>query len=115
MTITNLAEGMIMKRNGFGHNLRPLGSVMRWMTYPAQAYSYLRRGDLTIQSADREEKTIHAGRVALQPRAAWYDGRNEEQCPFRCLAVFFGAKSIPDILTLRAARRLLSELNSVYC
>jgi len=76
----------------------PPGGVTRWMTHPVPAYVYVLQGDLTVQLMDGREKTVHQGQVALQPRAVWHRGRNEGQSPLRFLAVFVGAKGVPDIL-----------------
>ena len=76
----------------------PPGGVSRWMTHPVPAYVYVLQGALTVQFMDGKEKTVHEGQVLLQPRAVWHRGRNEGSSTLRFLAVFFGAKDVPDIL-----------------
>jgi quercetin dioxygenase-like cupin family protein len=76
----------------------PPGTVTPWMTHPVPAYLYVLEGTLTVELIDGTRQTFDAGHSLLQSRTTWHRGRNEGTTPMRFLAVFVGAKGVPEIL-----------------
>jgi quercetin dioxygenase-like cupin family protein len=76
----------------------PPGATTRWMTHPTQGYIYVLEGALTVEFADGPQKTFKSGQAFLQTRTKWHRGRNDGNGPVRFLAVFFGAKGVPNVL-----------------
>jgi quercetin dioxygenase-like cupin family protein len=76
----------------------PPGTTTQWMTHPNQGYIYVLEGTLTVEFADGPQKTFKSGQAFLQTRTKWHRGRNEGNGPVRFLAVFFGAKDVPNVL-----------------
>jgi quercetin dioxygenase-like cupin family protein len=76
----------------------PPGGVTEWMTHPVPAYLYVLEGALTVELTDGTRHEFHAGHSFLQSRATWHRGRNEGETPMRFLAIFIGAKDVPDVL-----------------
>jgi quercetin dioxygenase-like cupin family protein len=76
----------------------PPGGVTEWMTHPVPAYLYVLDGTLTVELIDGTRRTFNAGQSFLQCHTTWHRGRNEGTTPIRFLAVFIGAKGVPDIL-----------------
>jgi quercetin dioxygenase-like cupin family protein len=76
----------------------PPGGVTPWMTHPVPAYLYVLEGTLTVELVDGTRHQFEAGQSILQSRTTWHRGRNEGNMPMRFLAVFIGAKGVPDIL-----------------
>jgi quercetin dioxygenase-like cupin family protein len=76
----------------------PPGGVTEWMTHPVPAYLYVLEGTLTVELADGSRRTFDAGQSFLQCHTTWHRGRNEGTTTMRFLAVFVGAKGVPDIL-----------------
>jgi quercetin dioxygenase-like cupin family protein len=76
----------------------PPGGVTSWMTHPVPAYLYVLEGTLTVEFADGTRHRFDAGQDLLQCHTTWHRGRNEGTTPMRFLAVFMGAKGVPEIL-----------------
>jgi quercetin dioxygenase-like cupin family protein len=76
----------------------PPGSVSQWMTHPAPAYVYVLEGTLLVEFEDGSHQSFHAGQAFLQCRSKWHRGRNDGPRTMRFLAVFFGAKGVPNVL-----------------
>lgn len=76
----------------------PPGGVTGWMTHPVPAYLYVLEGTLTVELVDGTRRTFEAGQNLLQCHTTWHRGRNEGTTPMRFLAVFVGAKGVPEIL-----------------
>ena len=76
----------------------PPGATTRWMTHPNQAYIYVLEGTLIVEFADGPQKTFKSGQAFLQTRTKWHRGRNDGDGPVRFLAVFWGAKDVPNVL-----------------
>jgi quercetin dioxygenase-like cupin family protein len=76
----------------------PPGGVTPWMTHPVPAYLYVLEGTLTVELEDGTRHTFETGQSFLQCRTTWHRGRNEGTKPMRFLAVFIGAKNVPEIL-----------------
>jgi quercetin dioxygenase-like cupin family protein len=76
----------------------PPGGVTEWMTHPVPAYLYVLEGTLTVEIVDGTSHKFDAGQGFLQCHTAWHRGRNEGKTPMRFLAVFVGAKGVPEIL-----------------
>jgi quercetin dioxygenase-like cupin family protein len=76
----------------------PPGGVTPWMTHPVPAYLYVLEGTLIVEFEDGTRHTFDAGQSFLQCRTTWHRGRNEGTKPMRFLAVFVGAKGVPEIL-----------------
>lgn len=74
------------------------GGITEWMTHPVPAYLYVLEGTLTVEFADGTRHEFKAGESFLQCRTTWHRGRNEGTVPMRFLAVFVGAKDVPEIL-----------------
>jgi quercetin dioxygenase-like cupin family protein len=74
------------------------GAVTEWMTHPVPAYLYVLEGTLTVELVDGTRQKFDAGQSFLQCHTTWHRGRNEGTTPVRFLAVFIGAKGVPDIL-----------------
>jgi quercetin dioxygenase-like cupin family protein len=74
------------------------GAVTQWMTHPVPAYLYVLEGTLTVELVDGSRQKFDAGQSFLQCHTTWHRGRNEGTVPVRFLAVFVGAKGVPDIL-----------------
>jgi len=76
----------------------PAGAVSQWMTHPVPAYVYVLEGTLTVEFEDGLRKSFHAGQAFLQCRSKWHRGRNDTSQTMRFLAVFVGAKGVPNVL-----------------
>ena len=76
----------------------PPGGVTEWMTHPVPAYLYVLEGTLTVELVDGTRRTFEAGQNLLQCRTTWHRGRNEGATTMRFLAVFVGAKGVPEVL-----------------
>jgi quercetin dioxygenase-like cupin family protein len=76
----------------------PPGGVTEWMTHPVPAYLYVLEGSLTVELEDGTRQRFDAGQSFLQCHTTWHRGRNEGSTPMRFLAVFIGAKGVPEIL-----------------
>jgi quercetin dioxygenase-like cupin family protein len=75
------------------------GATTQWMTHPVPAYLYVLEGTLTVEFAqDGSRKEFKAGQAFLQARTKWHRGRNDGKVPVRFLAVFCGAKDVPNVL-----------------
>jgi quercetin dioxygenase-like cupin family protein len=75
------------------------GAITQWMTHPVPAYLYVLEGTLTVEFADDgSRKEFKAGQAFLQARTKWHRGRNDGKVPVRFLAVFCGAKDVPNVL-----------------
>jgi quercetin dioxygenase-like cupin family protein len=75
------------------------GATTQWMTHPVPAYLYVLEGTLTVEFAeDGSRKSFGAGKAFLQARSQWHRGRNDGSEPVRFLAVFAGAKDVPNVL-----------------
>jgi quercetin dioxygenase-like cupin family protein len=76
----------------------PPGGVTSWMIHPVPAYLYVLEGTLTVELIDGTRHTFDAGRGLLQCRTTWHRGRNEGTTQMRFLAVFIGAKGVPEVV-----------------
>lgn len=77
----------------------PPGGKTEWMTHPVPAYVYILEGELTVEfAADASCQKFKAGEGFIQARSAWHRGRNDGQTEMRFLAVFSGAKEVPNVL-----------------
>jgi quercetin dioxygenase-like cupin family protein len=76
----------------------PPGGVTEWMTHPVPAYLYVLEGTLTVELVDGTRHKFDAGQSFLQCHTTWHRGRNEGTTPTRFLAVFIGAKGVPEIV-----------------
>ena len=72
------------------------GATTHWMTHPAPIY--VLEGALTVEFAEGAPRDFRAGQGFLQSRTKWHRGRNDGPGPARFLAVFFGAKDVPNVL-----------------
>jgi quercetin dioxygenase-like cupin family protein len=82
----------------------PAGTTTEWMTHPVQGYVYILEGTLTVEFADGARLEFKAGQGFPQARSKWHRGRNDGKGVVRFLAVFFGAKDVPNILHPPKAR-----------
>lgn len=77
----------------------PPGRVSEWMVHPVQSFLYVLEGVVTVEFAeDGARHTFNAGQGFLQTRAHWHRGRNDGDVPARFVAVFIGAKGVPEML-----------------
>jgi quercetin dioxygenase-like cupin family protein len=76
----------------------PPGGVTEWMTHPVPAYLYVLEGTLTVELVDGTRHKFDAGQNILQCHTTWHRGRNEGTTPMRFLAVFIGAKGVPEVV-----------------
>jgi quercetin dioxygenase-like cupin family protein len=76
----------------------PPGGVTPWMMHPVPAYLYVLEGTLTVELIDGTRHEFEAGQSFLQCHTTWHRGRNEGTTPMRFLAVFIGAKGVPDVV-----------------
>ena len=75
------------------------GTVTDWMVHPVQGFLYMLEGVLTVEFAeDGARQTFKVGEGFLQTRAHWHRGRNDGDTPARFVAVFIGAKGVPEML-----------------
>jgi quercetin dioxygenase-like cupin family protein len=75
------------------------GATTQWMTHPVPGYIYVLDGTLTVEfAADGSRKDFKAGQAFLQARTKCHRGRNDGKVPVRFLAVFCGAKDVPNVL-----------------
>jgi len=74
------------------------GAKTDWMIHPAQAYLYVLEGTLTVELAEGSHREFSAGEAFLQTRTKWHRGRNRGSAPVRFLAVFLGAREVPNVL-----------------
>jgi len=74
-------------------------ATTQWMIHPVPAYLYVLEGILTVEFAeDGSRQSFSAGKAFLQARSQWHRGRNDGTEPVRFLAVFAGAKDVPNVL-----------------
>jgi quercetin dioxygenase-like cupin family protein len=76
----------------------PPGAVSQWMIHPAPVYVYVLEGTLIVGFEDGTLQSFHAGQGFLQCRSKWHRGRNDGSQTMRFLAVFFGAKGVPNVV-----------------
>ncbi len=76
----------------------PPGGKTEWMTHPVPGYIYVLEGILTVEFEDGHRLTFKAGQAFLQARTKWHRGLNLGSDRMRFLAVFYGAKGVPDVL-----------------
>ena len=78
----------------------PPGGKTEWMTHPVPAYALHsgRRADRRICRRLGPCQKFKAGEGFIQARSAWHRGRNDGQTEMRFLAVFSGAKEVPNVL-----------------
>lgn len=76
----------------------PPGAESQWMIHPAPAYIYVLEGTLLVEFEDGSHQSFRAGQGFLQCRSKWHRGRNDGSQTMRFLAVFFGAKGVPDVV-----------------
>jgi quercetin dioxygenase-like cupin family protein len=76
----------------------PPGTTTEWMVHPVQGFVYVLEGTLTVEYAEGVRKVFKAGQGFPQARSVWHRGRNDGDIPMRFLAVFFGAKDVPNML-----------------
>jgi quercetin dioxygenase-like cupin family protein len=76
----------------------PPGGVSQWMIHPAPAYIYVLEGTLVVEFEDGSHQSFRAGQGFLQCRSKWHRGRNDSSQIMRFLAVFFGAKGVPNVV-----------------
>ena len=75
------------------------GQVSEWMVHPVQSFLYVLEGVVTVEFAeDGSRQSFKAGEGFLQTRAHWHRGRNDGDVPARFVAVFMGAKGVPEML-----------------
>lgn len=75
------------------------GQVSEWMVHPVQSFLYVLEGVVTVEFAeDGSRQSFKAGEGFLQTRAHWHRGRNDGDTPARFVAVFMGAKGVPEML-----------------
>ena len=74
------------------------GGTTPWMTHPVPIYVYVLEGTLTVEFADGSSREFLAGQAFLQARNTWHHGRNKGKGVGRFLAVFCGAKGVPNVL-----------------
>lgn len=76
----------------------PPGAVSQWMIHPAPVYVYVLEGTLQVEFEDGSHQSFHAGQGFLQCRSKWHRGRNDGSQTMQFLAVFFGAKGVPNVV-----------------
>jgi quercetin dioxygenase-like cupin family protein len=76
----------------------PPGGVSQWMIDPAPVYGYVLEGTLDVEFEDGSRQSFPAGPGFLQCRSKWHRGRNDGSQTMRFLAVFFGAKGVPNVV-----------------
>jgi quercetin dioxygenase-like cupin family protein len=76
----------------------PPGTTTEWMIHPVQGFVFVLEGTLTVEYAEGERKVFKAGQGFPQTRSKWHRGRNDGDVSMRFLAVFFGAKDVPNVL-----------------
>ena len=81
----------------------PPGATTPWMTHPVPAYLYVLAGTLTVEFDDGSLHEFTAGQAFLQARTKWHRGRNDGTAPAQFLAVFCGAKGVPEVVRPPAA------------
>jgi quercetin dioxygenase-like cupin family protein len=74
------------------------GTTTEWMIHPVQGFIYVLEGTITVEYAGGQRKVFKAGQGFPQARSVWHRGRNDGDVPMRFLAVFFGAKDVPNVL-----------------
>jgi quercetin dioxygenase-like cupin family protein len=78
-------------------SIPPAGKT-EWMTHPAPGYIYVLQGTLTVEFEDGKRIEFKQGQAFLQARTKWHRGLNTGAIPVRFLAVFYGAKGIPNVM-----------------
>jgi quercetin dioxygenase-like cupin family protein len=76
----------------------PPGGRTEWMTHPVPGYIYVLEGTLTVEFEDGHRLSFKAGQALLQARTKWHRGLNLGSEQMRFLAVFYGAKGVPEVL-----------------
>ena len=76
----------------------PPGGKTDWMTHPVPGYLYAIEGELTVEFEDGHHLVFKAGQGFMQARTKWHRGINTGKGQMRFLAVFFGAKGVPQVL-----------------
>jgi quercetin dioxygenase-like cupin family protein len=68
------------------------------MIHPAPVCIYVLEGTLVVEFEDGSHQSFHTGQAFLQCRSKWHRGRNDSSQTMRFLAVFFGAKGVPNVV-----------------
>ena len=76
----------------------PSGAVSQWMIHPVPLYIYVLEGTLAVEFEDGSDQSFHEGQGFLQCRSKWHRGRNNTSQTMRFLAVFVGAKGVPNVV-----------------
>lgn len=76
----------------------PPGGKTDWMTHPCPGYLYVLEGELTVEFEDGHHLIFKTGQAFMQARTKWHRGINSGKGQMRFLAVFYGAKGMPQVL-----------------
>ena len=59
-------------------------------------YGQVLSGQLTVEYDERDSKTYAAGEAFMEAVDTWHNGRNDGEETVRVLAIFMGAKGVPN-------------------
>lgn len=76
----------------------PARSISQWMTHPSPVYVYVLEGTLAVECEDGSTQSFREGQAFQQCRSTWHRVRNVGPRTMRFLAVFFGAKGVPNVV-----------------
>lgn len=67
-------------------------------TFVCPGYLYVLEGELTAEFEDGHHLVFKTGQAFMQARTKWHRGVNSGSGQMRFLAVFVGAKGMPQVL-----------------
>lgn len=74
----------------------PPGGETGWHLHAVPLFGYILEGALTVDYGDKGTHTYNAGEGLLEAMNWPHNGMNKGKVPVRILAVYAGAKGIPD-------------------
>ncbi len=74
------------------------GAVVPEHMHPVPAYGYILDGELTITYEKDTPLTFKKGEAFIEAVHTWHHGKNTGTVPTRILAVFMGAKGLPNVI-----------------
>ncbi|KZL21772.1 Cupin domain protein [Pseudovibrio axinellae] len=74
------------------------GEVVKEHKHPVPLYGYILDGELTITYEEEAPVTVKKGEALIEALNTWHYGQNTGTVPTRILAVFMGAKGVPNVI-----------------
>ncbi|SFJ90578.1 cupin domain-containing protein [Pseudovibrio ascidiaceicola] len=74
------------------------GEAVKEHMHPIPLYGYILDGELTITYEKEAPLTFKKGEAFIEAVNTWHFGKNTGTVPTRILAVFMGAKDLPNVI-----------------